>query len=86
MARERTTISLDGSIYSAALAVCAPDRENRDFSNLVEVALREFLSARGALPGDAALKAELLTLGDQMGLPQALKTLRGELRTNKPAA
>lgn len=80
MQRARTTISLDGEIYAAALALCAKDRENRDFSNLCEMALREYLSARGALPGDVAIKAEIIATAEQLGLPAALDNLRRRLR------
>jgi len=82
MAKERTTISLDGEIYAAALALCAPDRENRDFSNLCEMALREYLAPRGALPADIALKAEVLATAEQIGLPSALEQLRRKLRSH----
>ena len=81
MSRERTSISLDGELYAAALALCAKERENRDFSNLCEVALRDYLTARGALPGDVAMKAEIIAAAEQIGLPVALDNLRRRLRT-----
>lgn len=86
MAKERTTISIDPDLYAAALALCAPDRENRDFSNLCEVALRECLAARGALPGDTLLKAELLAAAEQMGLPAAIEQLRRRIRSTASKA
>lgn len=86
MAKERTTISLDAELYAAALAVCAPEKENRDFSNLCEQALREFLGARGELPADVALKAQLIATGEEIGFPTALETLRRKLRTTKAGA
>lgn len=86
MAKERTSISLDGELYAAALALCAPEKENRDFSNLCEQALREFLGARGALPADVALKAELIATAEQIGLPAAIEQLRKKLRATDRAA
>lgn len=85
MAKERTTISLDGGVYAAALALCAPDKENRDFSNLCEMALREFLGARGAMPEAAAQKAELLATAEMIGIPAAIEQLRKKLRSATPS-
>lgn len=80
MAKERTSISIDGGIYGAALKICAPDKENRDFSNLCEVALREFLAARGAMPADIAQSQEIIATARELGFPAALDALRKKLR------
>jgi metal-responsive CopG/Arc/MetJ family transcriptional regulator len=81
MAKARTSITLDETLYEAALVVCSPDRENRDFSNLVEVALRDFLSVRNALPECSAAKAEILALAEQVTLPVALQILKAKFRS-----
>jgi len=45
----RTTISISDDVYDAAKDCCDPKNENRDFSSLAEVALREYLTPRGYL-------------------------------------
>lgn len=74
----RTTISLNDDLYQVALGY--GERDKRDFSNLCSVALEEFLRARGELPADDAVRAELLATAREIGLPEALKLLRKRLR------
>ena len=62
MAKINTSLSLSEGVFKAAKAACAPKNENRDFSNLCEVALTEWMAPRGYMNGDDNPKhAQLLT-------------------------
>lgn len=68
----RTTISLDDAVARLAEQVCA--KENRNFSNLCEVALAAYCGARVEDPA----KAELYAAAEVLTMPVALTALKRE--------
>jgi len=76
----RTSISLDDNI--AKLAEQMAQRENRNFSNLCEIALSEYCAARGAVDPTS----EMIAAAQQIGLPQATAILVRAARRRKPEA
>jgi len=75
-----TSVSLDAAVAVAALLVA--DKERRDFSNLIDVALAEYVGDAALLPADLAELVEKLSsaLRDNPALRPQLDAL---LRTSK---
>lgn len=76
----RTSIRIDDAVGELAAKIAK--REKRNFSNLCEVALSEYCSARQN-PGD---HAELIAAAEQVGVPDALAVLRRERRRKAKVA
>lgn len=72
--RMRTTISLDDKI--AALAETIAVRENRNFSNLCEVALSAYCQPRM----EDNSKEQVLAAAEEVGFDNAIQTLRRSAR------
>lgn len=70
----RTTISISQGV--ADLAAKVGDAENRNFSNLCEVALQEYCSARGVDPKDAEIAAAVKRIGKDRALEVLSNTAR----------
>lgn len=83
----RTTISIDDEIAEMAERIMA--REVRNFSNLCEVALREYFEARD-IPTDGIQRAEnplaeVMSAASEIGMTEALEILRRAARRRKSA-
>jgi hypothetical protein len=75
----RTTISIDDNTATIAEAVMA--KENRNFSNLCEVALQQYCDRANAHPME-----ELMAAAKEAGLPKALAAVQNIVRKKKRAA
>jgi hypothetical protein len=76
----RTTINIDET--TAKIAEKVMEKENRNFSNLCEVALNEYCGPRQQ--GDA--HAMVIANAEEIGLDRALELLRAAPRKRKRAA
>lgn len=76
----RTSISIDDNI--AELAEKVAERESRNFSNLCEVALKEYCGDR-ALPVE---EAELLASAKEVGVKNALAAVDALKRPHRKRA
>lgn len=77
-------VNLDEEIAQALEARASS--EKRPMSNYIAILIEQDLRDAGLLPGSEQARAELLALGEELGLEAALETLRRKLRTAKPAA
>ncbi len=74
----RITFSIPDEIAAAAQKRAEQDR--RSLSSYITLLVESDLRAAGLMPGNEPSRAELLALAEEMGVPDALETLRGKLR------